>query len=170
MVCCDFSLYDYAPSKVAPIIFLVVFLVSTIHHVYLNAYYKSWKITATLPWGGTLFVAGFIMREISAFKTHHLPIFIASTVLLLVAPPVYALTNYIILGRVLYYVPYLSPINPGRVVSTFVAIDVVVGILSANGGARIIQTNSTDSVEAGQSMLRASILLQVIAFFLFVLL
>ncbi|KAL8728239.1 MAG: hypothetical protein Q9166_005542 [cf. Caloplaca sp. 2 TL-2023] len=169
MVCCEESLYPYSPSKVAPIILLVPFFISTAHHIYLNIRYKSWRITATLPWGGILFVTGFAMREVSTFKPSHLPIFIASTCLLLLAPPVYAVTNYIALGRVLYYVPYLSPIHPGRVISTFLGLDAVIGIITANGGARVASEDASPSdLKAGRDMLRASILLQLISFFLFV--
>lgn len=169
MVCCDSSLYPFSPSKTAPIILLAVFLSSTVHHVYLNVRYKSWRITATLPWGGFLFVTGFAMREVSAFKPNHLPIFIASTCLLLLAPPVYAVTNYIVLGRVLYYVPYLSPIHPGRVISTFLGLDALIGVITGNGGARVANPDASPSdISAGKAMFRASIILQLVSFFLFV--
>ncbi|KAL8769858.1 MAG: hypothetical protein Q9209_004296 [Squamulea sp. 1 TL-2023] len=169
MVCCDSSLYPFQPSKVAPIIFLVAFLASTVHHVYLNIRYKSWSITATLPWGGLLFIAGFSLREVSAFKPNHLPIFIGSTCLLLLAPPVYAVTNYIVLGRVIYYVPYLSPIHPGRVISTFLGLDAIIGVITANGGAKIANPDATPSeIRDGKALIRASIVLQLVSFFLFV--
>ncbi|KAL9594178.1 MAG: hypothetical protein Q9219_007176 [cf. Caloplaca sp. 3 TL-2023] len=170
-MCCDFSLYAYTPSKVAPILFLFAFLISTLHHTYINFRLKSWKVTGTLPWGGILFIAGFSIREVSAFYPRNLNLFIASTVLLLVAPPVYALLNYIVLGRILYYVPYLSPIHPGRVISTFLGLDIVVGILTGNGGARVADADANSSeLSTGRALLRASILLQVISFILFVLL
>ncbi|KAL8949697.1 MAG: hypothetical protein Q9222_004218 [Ikaeria aurantiellina] len=171
MACCDFSLYAYAPNKAAPIILLVAFLLSTVHHIYLNFHFKSWRIAGTLPWGGLLFTTGFALREVSAFDPKNVGIFIASAVLLLLAPPVYALTNYIALGRTLYYVPYLSPIHPGRVISTFVGLDVVIGVITGNGGARVANTEATPSeLSAGKAMLRASILLQVLSFLLFVVL
>ena len=170
-MCCDFSLYAYSPSKVAPILFLVAFLLSTLHHIYINIRFKSWKITGSLPWGGTVFVAGFALREVSAFHPNNLNIFIASTVLLLLAPPVYALLNYIVLGRTLYYVPYLSPIHPGRVISTFLGLDLVIGIITGNGASRVANQDATPSeLRAGKALLRASILLQVISFFLFIVL
>ncbi|KAL9592352.1 MAG: hypothetical protein Q9179_006805 [Wetmoreana sp. 5 TL-2023] len=133
--------------------------------------HRSWKITGTLPWGGLLFIAGFAVREVSVFHTHNLNLFIASIVLLLVAPPVYAVTNYIVLGRTLYYVPYLSPIHPGRVISTFLGLDAVIGALTGNGGARVANADATPSeISSGKAMLRASILLQVVSFLLFILL
>lgn len=170
-MCCDESLYPYSPSKVAPIIFLVAFLLSTIHHTWINFRYKSWRVTGTLPWGGVVFIAGFAMREVSAYYPKDLNVFIASTVLILVAPPVYALANYIVLGRTLYYVPELSPIHPGRVITTFCGLDAVVGVLTGNGGARVANVDATPAdIKAGEGLLRASILLQLISFFLFVLL
>ncbi|KAL9006890.1 MAG: hypothetical protein Q9188_000345 [Gyalolechia gomerana] len=170
-MCCDSSLYAYTPSEVAPILFLVAFLFSTLHHIYINYRCKSWKVTGSLPWGGSIFVAGFAVREASAFHPENLNLFIASTVLLLVAPPVYAVLNYIVLGRTLYYVPYLSPIHPGRVITTFIGLDAVVGIITGNGGARVANADATPSeLSTGRALLRASILLQVLSFFLFVLL
>lgn len=170
-MCCDESLYPYSPSKVAPIIFLVAFLLSTLHHIWINFRYKSWRVTGTLPWGGIVFIAGFAMREVSAYYPKNLNIFIASTVLILVAPPVYSLVNYIVLGRSLYYVPQLSPIHPGRVITTFCGLDAVVAILTGNGGARVATVDATPAdIKAGKGLLRASILLQLISFFLFVLL
>ena len=83
--------------------------------------------------------------------------------------PVYALTNYILLGRTLFYVPYLSIIHPGRVISTFVGLDVLVEILTANGASKTANVNSTPSeISAGKALIRASLLLQIILFFGFI--
>ncbi|KAL9014670.1 MAG: hypothetical protein Q9173_000678 [Seirophora scorigena] len=108
------------------------------------------------------------MRKVSAFYPKNLNLFIASAVLILVAPPVYALLNFIVLGRVLYYVPQLSPIHPGRVITSFCGLDVGVGILTGNGGARVANVDAIPAdINVGKGLLRASILLQLIAFFLF---
>lgn len=48
--------------------------------------YKSWRITGPLPWAALLFVAGFALHAASTYRDHDLSIFIAATVLLLVAP------------------------------------------------------------------------------------
>lgn len=73
------------------------------------------------------------------------------------------------LGRTLYYVPYLSPIHPGRVISTFVGLDIIVGILTANGAAKVSSLdNSPTELRVGRGLLRASIILQVVCFLAFV--
>lgn len=73
------------------------------------------------------------------------------------------------LGRTLYYVPYLSPIHPGRVISTFVFLDIIVGILTGNGAAKVSNPDSSvTQLRIGRGLIRASILLQVVCFLAFV--
>lgn len=50
--------------------------------------FKSWRVTASLPWGGLLFVTGFVVREVSVRNDHDLGLLIASTVLFQFAPSV----------------------------------------------------------------------------------
>ena len=83
--------------------------------------------------------------------------------------PVYSLTNYMLLGRTLYYVPYLSMIHPGRVISTFVGLDVIVEILTGNGAAKVANlSNSPEQINIGNGLIRASLLLQILLFALFI--
>lgn len=73
--------------------------------------------------------------------------------------------NYIVLARTLYYVPFLSPIHPGRVLSTFIGIDVVIGALTGHGGAHSANPDATESqLKVGRNLIRASILLQMACF------
>ena len=77
--------------------------------------------------------------------------------------------NYMLLGRTLYYVPYLSMIHPGRVISTFVGLDVIVEILTGNGAAKIANlSNSPEQINIGNGLIRASLLLQILLFALFI--
>jgi hypothetical protein len=54
----------------------------------------DWSHRASL-----IFTAGFVLREYGSYHTDNLGIFIASQVLLFVAPPVYNGANYFIFGR-----------------------------------------------------------------------
>ncbi|KAK6608137.1 RTA1 domain-containing protein [Botrytis cinerea] len=155
-------LYFYAPNKVAPVIFAALIAVSTITHGYQCYRYKCWKVTGLLPWCGCIYLAGFILREINAFNYSNLDIYIASIVLLYAAPPIYELVNYFILSRILYYVPYHSPIHPGRVLTTFGALSAVVEALNANGAARLANSSLSESAqETGRSLLKAALCLQL---------
>lgn len=82
--------------------------------------------------------------------------------------PLYELANYQILGRILYYVPYLSPIHPGRVLTTFAFISAVVEALNANGAVNSTNTSLPQSrQDAGKALLKAALLIQLVVVALF---
>ena len=78
------------------------------------------------------------------------------------------MTNYIILGRTFYYVPYLSPIHPGRVITTFVGLDLIIGIITGNGASKAVNTSNPGELKIGADLIRASIMLQLISFIGFI--
>ncbi|KAH6630752.1 hypothetical protein B0J18DRAFT_363870 [Chaetomium sp. MPI-SDFR-AT-0129] len=131
------SIWFYAPTKGAPIPFAVIFGLSTALHLWQCARYKSWKVTAYLPFCAAIFTAGFALREVGAFDYTNINIYIASTLLVYMSPPILELANYHILGRTLYYVPYFSPIHPGRVLTTLGTLSAVVEVLNGLGLAVI---------------------------------
>ena len=76
-----------------------------------------------------------------------------------------------VLSRVLFYVPYLSPIHPGRVLTTFLAADALCEILIVNGVQKIVDSRFDEKTrEIGNGLTKAGLILQVICFGLFVLL
>ncbi|KAL9123862.1 MAG: hypothetical protein Q9217_006748, partial [Psora testacea] len=76
--------------------------------------------------------------------------------------PVYELANYITLGRVLYYIPYHSPLHPGRVITTFGGVSAIVEILTAQGAFRSAnKKNSQSEKDAGKAMLKAALVIQL---------
>ncbi|KAI9643521.1 hypothetical protein NHQ30_008140 [Ciborinia camelliae] len=160
MVLVDDSLYFYAPNKVAPVVFAVLVAISMVLHGYHR--YKCWKVTGLLSWSALVYLAGFILREIGAFHYNNLGIYIASVVLLYAAPPIYELVNYFILSRILYYVPYHSPLHPGRVLTTFGALSAVVEALNGNGASRVANSSLPENdQETGRSLLKAALCLQL---------
>jgi hypothetical protein len=134
-----------------------------------------------------LFVIGYILREVGAFNFGNIDIFIASLVFIYAAPyvpplfasftlhdadgyrPIYELSNYFILSRILYYVPYYSPIHPGRVLTTFGAMSSVVEALNANGAANVANTSlSKRRQDTGKALLKSALILQLVILGLFV--
>lgn len=96
----DINYYIYNPVHGASIAFAVLFGISGVAHIWQNNLkYKSYRIGFLLPWAALIFAAGFILREYGSHHTTDLNIFIASEVLLFVAPPVYNGANYFIAGR-----------------------------------------------------------------------
>lgn len=59
--------------------------------------------------------------------------------------------------------------HPGRVISTFVGLDAIIGVLTANGAALVAnRSNSASEIRSGRDQFRASILLQLFCFIGFV--
>jgi hypothetical protein len=128
-------------------------------------YYKSWRTTILMPWGALILSAGFALRAYGAYHFDNLDILIANTVLIMSGPPVYALINYNVLSRVLFYVPYLSPLHPGRVLTTFLAADGIIEILVVNGALRMANTRLTKTEQnAGAILVKASLIAQALLF------
>lgn len=76
--------------------------------------------------------------------------------------PVYETANYFILGRILYYIPYHSPIHPGRVFTTFIALAAVIEAITANGAVRVASPDSTTSEQdTGKALLKAALIMQL---------
>ena len=77
--------------------------------------------------------------------------------------PLLELQNYHILGRVLYYVPYHSPLHPGRVLTTFGFISFIIEALNGWGASYSVnQSLSDNQIEAGHALIKASLLLQLV--------
>jgi RTA1 like protein len=164
------SYYPYTPIEDISIAFAVLFFISGVLHIYQNNIkYRSWRIGLLLPWSAALFVAGFILREYNV-RGHqdNLKIFIASAVLLFAGPPVYSGADYFILGRALYYIPYLSPLHPGRVWSTFIGLDVIVEAFAANGAALAVNQSLPGARrKIGVDLIKTSLILQIVLFVAF---
>ncbi|CAK7208418.1 hypothetical protein SCUCBS95973_000095 [Sporothrix curviconia] len=167
----DGSIYIYAPNKGAPVFFAVFFLASCLLHVCQCVHYKSWRLTGLYVFSNAIFTAGYIAREVGAFHYDNVGVYIATVVLVYAAPPIFELANYVVLGRILYYVPSLSPIHPGRVLTTFTAISTVVEALNANGAAYSANTNLPQTKQdLGHALMKASLVLQLVVVALFLLL
>ncbi|KAL5335319.1 hypothetical protein BJX70DRAFT_401734 [Aspergillus crustosus] len=174
------SLYIYAPNKAAPIFFTVAYGLSTIGHIWQCYHHKSWRLIALHPLCGILFTLGYALREYGAQDNYiyseeneaqTLIPFILSQVFIYVCPPLLELANYHILGRIFYYMPYLSPLPPNRVLSTFGGIMLLVELLNGLGVSLASNPSSASSQQTlGSNMTIAAIALQLAVIITFVIL
>jgi RTA1 like protein len=124
-----------------------------------------------MPWASIILTAGFALREYGAYHYDNLDILIANLVLIMSGPPVYALINYLVLSRILFYVPYLSPIHPGRVLTTFLAMDTLCEIIIVNGADRVLNSNiSKTERNVGDILVKVGLIAQCCMFIFFTIL
>ncbi|OBT63369.1 hypothetical protein VE03_07212 [Pseudogymnoascus sp. 23342-1-I1] len=157
----DGSLWYYAPNKVAPIVFTIIFTISGAFHFYQSSLYGSWRITWIYSWSSLIFIAGYALRVYGAYHYDNIDIFIASLVLLYAAPPLYELGNYLVLSRCLHYMPHLSPLHPHRTLTLFLGLSVGVEVLTANGAAQSITGKTQAKQDLGKALLKAALVLQL---------
>lgn len=81
------------------------------------------------------------------------------------ARPIYSGAAYFILARTLYYIPWLSPLHPGRILTTFIGIDLLIELMVANGAAKAANTsNSAAEHMAGEILIKIALILQACTF------
>ncbi|KAH8689195.1 hypothetical protein BGW36DRAFT_365727 [Talaromyces proteolyticus] len=117
------SIYVYAPNKIAPIVFTVLYALSACSHLWQCWRFKAWNIIGLHPFCAVLFTVGYALREVGAFNYYQtsqtLIIYIMSQVFIYVGPPLLELANYHVLGRIFHYIPFLAPLAPSRVLGIF---------------------------------------------------
>ncbi|OCL13291.1 RTA1-domain-containing protein, partial [Glonium stellatum] len=95
-----FVLYRYHPSLAAAIIFIVLFTTSTIIHI-VQAVRTRARFLIPFIIGGIFEILGYVGRAQSSQDQWNLGAFIQQSVLLLVAPALFAASIYMTLGRII---------------------------------------------------------------------
>ncbi|KAJ9305996.1 hypothetical protein DTO217A2_4468 [Paecilomyces variotii] len=168
----DGSLYIYAPNKGAPIFFAFAFAVSAFYHLWQCYHFKCFKLTGLHPLCAAMFAAGFALREYGAFHylytTRNLIMYIVSLILIYVNPPLLELANYHVLGRTLHYVPYFSPLDPGRVLTIFGTLSAVVEGLNGTGVSLLANKGATQSNQnIGRALTMVALAMQLVVIAIF---
>jgi hypothetical protein len=121
-----------------------------------------------MPWAALLLTAGFCMREVGAFYVSNLSYLIANNFLIMSGPPVYDLINYMVLSRILCYIPYCSRMHPGRVLTTFLAADGILEVLIVNGVRRVLDSRLFHTEqEVGAILVNVALIAQLCLFLVF---
>ncbi|MCJ1377492.1 hypothetical protein MMC17_000587 [Xylographa soralifera] len=158
----SWSIYPYDPSKALPVVFGVIvsgLAVSIAYQSFVR--YKWYRFGIAMAWASAVWIAGFVCREISVYNVEAVNIFIAQYVLIIAGPPIYAISEYFVLGRLLAYLPYHAPIHPGRVLSTFWFLGTAVESLAANGAGNSAGAGRQPAQRAaGIACIQASLILQ----------
>ncbi|KAH6629486.1 RTA1 like protein-domain-containing protein, partial [Boeremia exigua] len=163
-----YVLYRYYPSQVAAIIFVVLFALTTILHIFQLVKRRTWYFIPLVV-GGLFETIGFVGRVLSKDDIWALGPFIMQSLLILVAPALFAASIYIILGRVILMVDgeRYSMVRQKWLTKTFVAGDVLSFLMQGSGGG-IMAMGTLNSMELGEKIIIGGLFIQLIFFALFV--
>ncbi|TKX22558.1 RTA1-like protein 5 [Elsinoe australis] len=160
--------YRYVPAKTPAIIFVVAFGLTTALHICQMVKNRTWYF-APLIIGGLFEIIGMIGRLLSSDDLWALGPYIMQSLLLLLAPALFAASIYIILGRIILLVdgePY-SLVPQRRLTKLFVSGDVLSFTVQMGGGG--IQAAGTLALlHAGEKIIIAGLFIQLVFFGLFV--
>ncbi|KAJ5693607.1 hypothetical protein N7536_004019 [Penicillium majusculum] len=130
----DFQLYRYTPSFAAAVIFIISFFLTTMYHICQLMKSRSWYFIAFVM-GGIFQIIGYIARAVAHTNTKSVPIYVIQTILILLAPPLYAASIYMVLGRLILHLraESYSLVPLKWMTSIFVTGDVIAFLMQAAG-------------------------------------
>ncbi|KAK4553329.1 hypothetical protein LTR86_009629 [Recurvomyces mirabilis] len=160
--------YRYHPSLAAAVVFLVAFTIVTGWHAVILFRRRTWYYTPFLI--GSIFeIVGYCGRIASTKDLWALGPYIIQSILLLVAPALFAASIYIVLGRIIRFTggERYSLVPVKWLTKVFVAGDVISFLGQMAGGG--IQAGGTLSLlNLGEKIIIVGLFLQVIFFGIFI--
>ncbi|TEY43682.1 hypothetical protein BOTCAL_0363g00030 [Botryotinia calthae] len=163
-----YELYRYTPNIAAAVIFLLAFAATTSYHIYQMIRTRSWYFTP-LVIGGIFEVVGYIFRIMAHSNKESIPIYSIITILILLAPALFAASIYMVLGRLIVALDAenLSPIRKRWITKVFVIGDVIAFLSQAAGGG-IMASGTTSSLAIGEHITIAGLAIQLAFFSVFI--
>ncbi|CRL30386.1 RTA1 like protein [Penicillium camemberti] len=160
----DFQLYRYTPSFAAAVVFIVLFFLTTLYHICQLVKSRSWYFIAFVmggirkllnlsimpqflffgdspqayhadPSDPKVQIIGYIARAMAHTNTKSVPIYAIQIILILLAPPLYAASIYMVLGRLILHLrAQLYSVVPLKwMTGIFVTGDVIAFLMQAAG-------------------------------------
>ncbi|KAL4812459.1 RTA1 like protein [Aspergillus spinulosporus] len=158
------TLYEYRPSLVAAAIFAALFFVTTAVHLYQRVKSRARFLTPFIV-GGVFQIIGYCARGAAHFYQTSTTTYAIQTLLLLLAPTLYAASIYMILARIIIFVKAqhhsLVPVN--WLTKVFVSGDILSFVLQGAGGG-IMSSGSSSKLKLGQWVIIVGLCVQLVFF------
>ncbi|KAL3427231.1 RTA1 domain protein [Phlyctema vagabunda] len=165
----DWKFYRYDPSLVAAAIFITLFFITTALHTYQLVRTKTWYFVPFVI-GGHMQWIGYIGRAMGSQETPDWTLgpYILQTLLLLIAPALYAASIYMVLGRIILLVDgeSRSLIKKKWLTKIFVAGDVLSFMMQSAGGG--IMSGGASSMKTGEKIVIGGLFVQILFFGVFI--
>ncbi|KAM0081140.1 hypothetical protein ACKRZS_006689 [Fusarium odoratissimum] len=169
----DWSFYRYEPSTAAAVIFVVLFSITTIIHVFQLIKTKTWYMLAFCL-GGISEIAGYIGRAINSTEDPGcwtLGPYVVQSVLLLIAPALMAASIYMILSRVILLTEgeVHAVIRRRWLTKIFVVGDIISIELQSAGGSMMSGANEGNNLmKIGEYVIIGGLFFQLAIFGIFI--
>ncbi|PMD13902.1 putative RTA1 domain protein [Hyaloscypha hepaticicola] len=166
-----YILYYYNPSEAAAIVCIALFGISTMLHIFQLLRKRTWYFIPFII-GGLFETIGYVGRAISATQSPNWSTgpYICQSLLLLLAPALFAASIYMVLGRIIVLTDgeAHSPIRAKWLTKVFVTGDVISFLAQSAGGGMLARTSSSSGVKLGQNIITGGLGIQALFFGLFI--
>ncbi|PVH79985.1 RTA1-domain-containing protein [Cadophora sp. DSE1049] len=166
-----FVLFEYNPSMAAAVIFIILFIGTTAFHTFQLAKQRTWYFIPFVI-GGYFEILGYVGRAIASNQSPNWTTgpYIMQSLLLLLAPTLFAASIYMVLGRIIVLTggEDLSLIRAKWLTKIFVAGDVMSFLAQSAGGGMLAQAKSSDDQKRGTNIITGGLFIQVFFFAIFI--
>ncbi|KDN71368.1 putative RTA1 like protein [Colletotrichum sublineola] len=157
----EYSLYRYRPNLAVNILFLALFALAAVVHIFLGIRWRTWWFMAFMIAGCISEIVGYIGRIMMYYNPFVFVGFMLQVIFISCGPVYYTAAIYVTIGRAIdSYAPELSRIPTKVMYWFFISFDIFCLALQAAGGA--LSTTSSGSSTLGVDLSMAGLVLQVI--------
>ncbi|KAL4922122.1 RTA1 like protein-domain-containing protein [Aspergillus aurantiobrunneus] len=160
----EHNIYGYNPSIAAGAIFIVLFAASSASHGFQLVKARALYFIPFVV-GGIFQVLGYLFRVLSHNNTDSIPLYALQTVLILLAPALYAASIYMVLGRLIVHLDAQehSLVRVKWMTKIFVTGDVVSFLMQCGGGG-LMSGDNPDSRQIGETITIIGLIVQIVFF------
>ncbi|KAG9054157.1 hypothetical protein FS842_005926, partial [Serendipita sp. 407] len=165
------TLYGYVPTLWICALFIALFSISTLLHIYQAAKYRLWWLYATIVVGGVCEILGWSGRLWSSKEPRQLNPYLMQICTTILAPSWMTAANFTILGIIIRLLgSQYSWLSPRMYLIVFLTFDLVALVGQAVGGAQAsLAAQSGNDPEPGGNIMKWFIVIQLISIVLYAL-
>ncbi|ORY16393.1 RTA1 like protein-domain-containing protein [Clohesyomyces aquaticus] len=165
----SFKLWHYTPSIAGGIIGAIVFALLTSLHVFQLLRNRTWFCIPFVI-GGIFEAIGYAARAAAHSNTESVTPYVVQSLLILLAPILFAASIYMILGRLILRTKSSSHalIRPHWVTRVFVVGDILCFLMQSAGGGMMAKAKNPDDVDLGEHVILGGLILQILIFGFFI--
>ncbi|KAF9728373.1 hypothetical protein PMIN02_008322 [Paraphaeosphaeria minitans] len=165
----EYVLWPYTPSTAGGAIACIVFCILTLLHCFRLFKNRTWFCIPFVI-GGLFETIGYAGRAAAHTNLDNKTPYIIQSVLILIAPILFAASIYMILGRLILRTnsAAYSIVRANWVTKIFVTGDILCFFMQSGGAGILVQANDNDGVKRGENVILGGLVLQILIFGFFV--
>ncbi|KAJ4288584.1 hypothetical protein N0V90_011821 [Kalmusia sp. IMI 367209] len=165
----EWKLWSYTPSVAGGVIAAIIFFILTSIHAFRLIKNRTWFCIPFIV-GGLFEAIGYAGRAAAHTDLENKTPYIIQSVLILIAPILFAASIYMILGRLILRTnsASYSIVRATWVTKIFVAGDIICFFVQSGGAGMLTQAKDQDGIKRGENIILAGLVLQILIFGFFV--